>query len=86
MWYLQKNVFFYFKKMFTNELNVGLPRGVWVEKTVYGVQTHWLSGTEKILDEAASKQDDTENLLGHRRINQYSVWLGFMAYQPLWVV
>ena len=34
------------RRLFTNGLNMGLP--LWVEKTVGGVDTHWLSGNEKI--------------------------------------
>ena len=36
--------------MFTNGLNVGLPQQVSEEKTVHGMETHWLSGKEKSSD------------------------------------
>ena len=35
------------KRMFTNGLNMGLLLLPWVEKTVCGVETHWLFGKEK---------------------------------------
>ena len=31
------------KQMFTNELNMGLPLWARIEKSVHGVETHWLS-------------------------------------------
>ena len=35
------------QKMFTNGLTLDLPRQALVEKTVDGVETHWLSGLKK---------------------------------------
>ena len=42
--------------MFTNELNMALPQWGWVEKTVYGVETHWLSCKEKVLGAMVRKE------------------------------
>ena len=36
------------QKTFINRLNMGLSLQVWVEKTVHGVETHCLSGKEKV--------------------------------------
>ena len=32
------------QKIFTNGLNMDLPQQAWVEKSVHGVKTLWLSG------------------------------------------
>ena len=39
----------------------------WVQKTVHGVETHWLSGKEKVASEVVSKESDTDSVLGHER-------------------
>ena len=44
------------QKMLTNGLNMGLPLRARVKKTVHGVETHWLSGKEKVLGAAVSKE------------------------------
>ena len=43
------------QNIFTHKLNMGLSLWAWVEKTVHGVETHWISGKEKVLGEAVSK-------------------------------
>ena len=45
------------KEMLTNRLNTGLQLRVWVEKSIHEVETHWLSGKEKVLGEAVSTED-----------------------------
>ena len=54
--------------MFTIGLNMVLPLWSWVEKTVYGVKTHWLSGKEKVPDTAVNKEGHDYSLLEHERI------------------
>ncbi len=50
--------------MFTNEQNMGLLQRSWVEETVYKVVSHWLSGKDKVLDAAVSKEvDDIDSFL-----------------------
>ena len=56
--------------MLTNGLNMGLSLQSWFEKTVHGVETNWLSGKEKVPGTAVSKEDNTENLLGHERTHR----------------
>ena len=57
--------------MFANGLNMALPQWTWVEKTLHGVESHWLSGKEKVLGIAASKEGHGDSVLGHKRINHY---------------
>ena len=60
------------KKMFTNELNMGLPPQAWVEKTVYVVvETHWFSCKEKVLGSAESKEGHTDSLLEDEKTHCY---------------
>ena len=59
------------KKIFTNELNMNLPLQAWITKTVYGVETQWLSCKQKVLGTAVSKESDTDNLLKHERTHHY---------------
>ena len=49
------------KKMFTNGLNIALPLRAQDEKTVNGVEIHWLSSKEKVPGTAISKEDHNEN-------------------------
>ena len=49
--------------MFTNGLNMGLPQGVLVKKTVNGVETQWHSRKEKILGGAVCKEGDADSLM-----------------------
>ena len=37
------------KQMFTNRLKMGLSLWAWVEKTVLWMESHWLTGNEKVL-------------------------------------
>ena len=68
MWGVSREVCFS-QKMFTNDLNMGLPLRACFEKTVYGEETCWPSGKEKVPDAAISKADYTDSLLGHERTN-----------------
>ena len=43
------------KKKYTNGLHMHLPLPAWVEKTVHGVETHWLAGKEIVPGLAVSK-------------------------------
>ena len=58
-------------KMFTQQLNMGLPLLALVEKTVNGVETHRLSGKEKVLGTAVSKEGDAYRLLGYDWSHHY---------------
>ena len=42
-----------------------------VEKTVYGVETHWQTGKEKDPGSAVNKERHDVSLLGHHRIHVY---------------
>ena len=44
---------------------------VQVEKTVNGVETHWLSGKENVPGPAVSKEGDVDNVLGCERTHDY---------------
>ena len=57
--------------MFTNLLNISLPRQAWVEKTVFGEETLRLSNKEKVPGAALSK-DHTDSLL--RPEKAYHSW------------
>ena len=59
------------KKMFTNGLNMDLLIQAWVEKIVHWIETHWLSGKEKVQGTVVSKEGDTDSLLGHERTHNY---------------
>ena len=50
--------------MITNKQNLGFLLQVWVEKSVHGMETHRLSGKEKVPGVAESKQCDTYRLQG----------------------
>ena len=53
------------KKVFTNELNIGLPLWAYIEKTFHVVETHRLSSKEKVVGAAVTKEGDADSLLGH---------------------
>ena len=42
------------QKMFTNGLNIGLSPWALMKMTIYGEETYWLSGKEKVLGAAIS--------------------------------
>ena len=42
------------------------------KKTIHKVETHRLSGKEKVLDTAVSKEGHAHSILGHKRTNEYS--------------
>ena len=44
---------------------MGFTLQAWVEKTVHEVETHWLSGKEKVPGVAISKEGDAISVLGH---------------------
>ena len=77
MWNLQKNMYVLIKKMFKNELNMGLPWWAQVKKTVHGMKTYRLSGKEKIPDTAVNK-DDTNSFLEYERTHHY--WFPWKKY------
>ena len=56
------------KKMFTNELNMGLP--LWV-LIVYRVETYWLSSKDKVLGAVVSKEGQADSILGHEMSYHY---------------
>ena len=39
----------------------------WVEKTVHGVETHWLSGKEKVPAATVSKVGYSDSILEHEK-------------------
>ena len=53
------------KKMFSNGRNVGLLLRAGVEKT--GVETHWLTGKEKVPDTTVRKESHVDSLPEHER-------------------
>ena len=57
---------YFSKRMFTNEINMRLPRRARAEMTVHGMKTRWLSG-KNILDATVSKESHVDNLLGHEQ-------------------
>ena len=50
---------------------MALPLQAWVEKTVHGVEIHILSGKEKVLGNAVSKEDHASSVLGSERTHDY---------------
>ena len=71
------------QKIFANGQNMGLPLWAWVEKTVYGVETHWLFGKEKIPGTAVSKEGHADNLLKNERSfhHYWFSWIKFICKQ-----
>ena len=59
------------KRMLTNGVKMGLPLQTWIEKTVYTVETHWLSSKEKVPGIAVHKEGHADSVLGHERIHIY---------------
>ena len=55
----------------TNGLKMGLPLQVWVEKTVYGVEIHWLSDNENVSGTAVCKEGHADYLLVYDRTYDY---------------
>ena len=55
------------QKMFPNKLNMDLPLWDWVEKTVHGVEIHWLFGKEKVLGTVISKEGHADIFLRHEK-------------------
>ena len=60
------------KNTFTNWLNMGLPQGVCVKKTVKGEETHHLSSKEKIVSILVSKEGHADSVLRCKRT--YDNW------------
>ena len=56
--------------MFSYALNMGLPQRTWVEKTVHGIETHWLSGQENVPGTAVSKEGHADTQLGNKMNDQ----------------
>ena len=59
------------QKIFTNELNMGLPLRINVKKIIKGVEIRWLSSKEKVPGAVVSKEGNTDSLLRHERIHCY---------------
>ncbi len=59
------------QKILTNQINMGLQQRTWVEKRVHGVETHWISGKEKVSGAAVSKVAHADSLLEHDKIYHY---------------
>ena len=61
------------KKMFTNRLNIGLPLCAWIEKTIHGVETHWLSDKEKVQGAGINEEEYADRLLWQKEpiINRF---------------
>ena len=59
------------KKLFANKSKMGLQLEAWVKKKVHGVETHWLSGKEKVPATAVCKEGHVDSVLGHERTDQY---------------
>ena len=59
------------KKNVCNRQYTVLSWWAWVEKTFHGVETHWLSGKEKVLGIADSKGAHADSLLGYERTHHY---------------
>ena len=57
------------KKIFNNRLKIILPLGGWAEKSVHEMETHWLSGKEKVQDTAVSKEVHTDSFLKKKHQN-----------------
>ena len=66
------------KKMFTNELNMGLPLRAWVEKKVHSVEALWLSIKEIVSIAAVNWEGPANIFLGHERTHHY--WFFFFFF------
>ena len=66
-WYVQKKKNILVPKIFTNGLNMVLPKQTRLEKTGNGVEIHWLFGKEKVLGVVISKEGHADILLVHER-------------------
>ena len=54
---------------------MGFPQRICVEKTVHGVEMHWLSDKEKVPGVAVSKEGHVDSLLGHEETHHcWSPW------------
>ena len=60
-------------KMFTNGLNITLTHWAWVENTVHGVKTCWLSAKEKVVRVTDSKEGYGNSFLEPKRIYHYGI-------------
>ena len=61
--------------MFTNRINIALPQQDWVEKTIHGVGTQWLSTKEKVPGEVVNKKGHADSVLGNEKTHHY--WFPF---------
>ena len=59
------------KKILRNGLDMGLPLQTWVKKTVYGMETCRISGKEKVLGAAVSKDSHANRLEGYEMMHHY---------------
>ena len=70
VWCVRRSMFLS-KKLFTDEIDLGLPLQACAEKTVYGVGKHCLSGKGKVLCTAVSKEGHADYVLGHEMTHHY---------------
>ena len=68
-------------QMFMNGLNMALLLQACVKNIVYGMETHLLSGKEKIPGVAVCKEGYADSLLGHERTHNY--WFPWNSYCQL---
>ena len=64
------------KKMFTNWSNMGLPLWTWIEKTVRGVETLWLSGKENFPAAVACPECHSGYLLVYEKVPDMALSMG----------
>ena len=75
IWGMEKHIFSH--KMFTKGEHIDLSLWARVEKTIHGVETHWLSRKEKVPGVALSKEGQADCPLEHERTHNYSFcWKG----------
>ena len=55
----------------TNDQNIGLLQRAQIEKTVHGIETHWLFGKENVPGAVVYKEKDAGSLVGHEMIHDY---------------
>ena len=65
------------QKMFVNGVNMGFPLEAQIKKTIYGVETYWLS-SKGVPSTRVSKEGLADSLLGHERTHHY--WFHWKRY------
>ena len=71
------------KKIFPDELNMGLPLRACVEKKVYVVETHRLTSKKKVQSTVVSKEGHADSLLEHEKSNYYRFQVTINSHQLL---